>query len=121
MTFKRIAAVSFRPLVIVAMMLAHHSYTQSSPRRIDIVAKRFEFSPAEVTIRKGEPVVLAVTSNDVDHGLKFRELNLAVTVKKGHTGEIAFTPTQVGTYVGQCSVFCGSGHGGMKFTLRVTE
>jgi cytochrome c oxidase subunit 2 len=53
--------------------------------------------------------------------LKFKELNVAVNAKKGQTNEVAFTPDRVGTFIGQCSVFCGSGHGHMKMTLHVTE
>lgn len=94
---------------------------QSAPRRIDIVAKRFEFTPGEIDLKKGVPVVLALTSQDVAHGLKFKALNLNLKVKKGETSEVTFTPEQTGTFVGQCSVFCGSGHGSMKLTLHVTE
>jgi cytochrome c oxidase subunit 2 len=53
--------------------------------------------------------------------LKFKDLNVVVTAKKGQTSEVTFTPDKVGTFVGQCSVFCGSGHGSMKMTLHVTE
>jgi cytochrome c oxidase subunit II len=91
------------------------------PQRIEVVAKRFEYSPSDITVKKGEPVTLALSSQDVDHGLKFKELNVNVMVKKGKTSEVTFTPSTVGTFVGQCSIFCGAGHGGMKLTLHVTE
>jgi len=94
---------------------------QPAPQRIEIVAKRFSFAPGEITLKKGVPVVLALTSADVAHGLKFKELNVVVNVKKGQTNEVKFTPDKTGTFVGQCSVFCGSGHGSMRLTLHVTE
>jgi cytochrome c oxidase subunit II len=94
---------------------------QDAPKRIEITAKRFDFTPGDITLKKGEPVVLVLTSEDVPHGLKFKELNVVVTAKKGQTNEVTFTPDKVGTFVGQCSVFCGSGHGSMKMTLHVTE
>jgi cytochrome c oxidase subunit 2 len=94
---------------------------QDAQRRIQITAKRFDFTPGDITLKKGVPVVLVLTSEDVPHGLKFKELNVVVTAKKGQTNEIAFTPDRVGTFIGQCSVFCGSGHGHMKMTLHVTE
>ncbi len=100
---------------------SQHFRAQSAPRRIQIAAKRFAYTPNEITLKLGEPVVLVLSSGDVDHGLKFKELNLAVAVKKGMANEVAFTPAKVGTFVGQCSVFCGSGHGSMKMTLHVTE
>lgn len=92
-----------------------------APRRIEVSVKRFEYLPAEVTVKKGEPVVLALTTQDVAHGLKFKELNLNTKLEKGKTSELAFTPTTVGDFVGHCSVFCGSGHGSMTLTLHVTE
>ena len=32
-----------------------------------------------------------------------------------------FTPDKAGDFVGHCSVFCGSGHGGMMLTLHVVD
>jgi cytochrome c oxidase subunit 2 len=94
---------------------------QDAPQRIQITAKRFDYTPGEITLKKGVPVVLVLTSEDVPHGLKFKDLNVVVVAKKGQTSEVAFTPDKAGTFVGQCSVFCGSGHGSMKMTLHVTE
>ncbi len=92
-----------------------------SPRRIEVVAKRFAYVPAEITLKKGEPVVLVLHSEDVAHGVKFKELNLQTEIGKSATSELSFTPTQVGDFVGHCSRFCGSGHGAMTLTLHVTE
>jgi cytochrome c oxidase subunit 2 len=113
----------------VAMLLAFVVLTgqhfkanaQDAPQRIQITAKRYTFTPGEITLKKGVPVVLVLTSEDVAHGLKFKDLNVVVTAKKGQTAEVAFTPDKTGTFVGQCSVFCGMGHGSMKMTLHVTE
>lgn len=92
---------------------------QATPQRIEITAKRFAFSPSEITVRKGQPVVLVLKSSDVAHGVRFRDLNVAVKVKAGGTAQINFTPTEDGDFVGHCYVFCGSGHGSMKITLHV--
>jgi cytochrome c oxidase subunit 2 len=92
-----------------------------APRRIDIVAKRFSYTPAEITLKKGEPVVLVLHSDDVPHGLKFKELNLQAEVGRGGASELSFTPNVSGDFIGHCSRFCGSGHGSMTLTLHVTE
>ena len=39
-----------------------------SPRRIEVVAKRFTYEPDVLTLKKGEPVVLVFHSIDVTHG-----------------------------------------------------
>jgi cytochrome c oxidase subunit II len=98
-----------------------HSLSQEAPHRIEVTARRFTFVPADVTVKKGVPVTLALSSEDVDHGVKFRELNVSINAKKGQTKEVTFTPDITGVFVGQCNVFCGSGHGGMKMILHVTE
>jgi cytochrome c oxidase subunit 2 len=94
---------------------------ESEPRRIEVTAKRFGFEPGEITLKKGQPVVLVLKSADVPHGLRFRELNVDVKVPKGGTGEVEFTPELTGDFAGHCSVFCGTGHGSMMLTLHVVE
>ena len=94
---------------------------QESPHRIEITAKRFQFEPSEITVKKGQPTVLIIKSADVAHGLRFRELNLNVKIDEGGTAELPFTPDRTGDFVGHCSVFCGSGHGGMTLTMHVVN
>jgi cytochrome c oxidase subunit 2 len=108
-------------MLIPAVFSTPAAYAQATPRRIEVTAKRFDFTPAEITVKKGEPVVIELKSADVAHGLSFRDLGVNVKVAKGQTAELSFTPDKVGDFVGQCSVFCGSGHGKMKLTLHVVE
>ena len=108
-------------LLVAGLTFVQSIHSQSAPPRIAITAKRFDFTPSEITLKKGKPVVLVLKSADVPHGIRFRELAVEVKVRKGQTSEVAFTPNKVGTFVGHCSVFCGSGHGSMALTLHVTE
>jgi len=94
---------------------------QDQPKRIEVMAKRFTYEPADITVKKGEPVVLVIKSADVAHGLRFRELDLNTKIDKGGSAELKFTPDKTGDFVGHCSVFCGSGHGGMTLTLHVVN
>lgn len=98
-----------------------HRAAAQSATRIEVVAKRYDFTPGEISVKKGSPVTIVLTSKDVDHGIKFKDFNVALNAKKGETKEVTFTPDKAGTFIGQCSVFCGSGHGSMKLTLHVTE
>jgi len=112
--------------ILFAILLAAPGFTpavpaQHAPRRIEVTAKRFEFMPGEITLKKGEPVVLVLTSVDVPHGIRFKELGIETKIAKGQASELAFTPDKTGTFVGHCYVFCGSGHGGMTLTLHVVE
>jgi cytochrome c oxidase subunit 2 len=91
------------------------------PKRIEVAAKRFAYAPSEITLKKGEPVVLVFRSDDVTHGIKFKELGLDSEIRTGAATELPFTPTRTGDFVGHCSRFCGAGHGSMTLTLHVTE
>jgi cytochrome c oxidase subunit II len=112
-------------LFAVAMVLTVSSsarlWAQAAPRRVEITAKRFEFDPPEITLKKGEPVVLVLKSADVAHGLRFRELNIDIRPPAGGTAEVQFTPEKTGDFIGHCSVFCGRGHGSMVMKMHVTE
>jgi cytochrome c oxidase subunit 2 len=108
-------------IALAGMTQARIVMAQAAPRRIEVTAKRFAFEPGEITVKKGQPVILVLHGKDAAHGLRFRELNVDVKVRAGSTAEVQFTPEKVGDFMGHCSVFCGSGHGGMMLTLHVVD
>jgi cytochrome c oxidase subunit 2 len=57
----------------------------------------------------------------VAHGLRIRDLNVAVKVDAGGTAQVQFIPQKTGDFIGHCYVFCGRGHGSMAFTLHVVN
>jgi cytochrome c oxidase subunit 2 len=111
----------FVAIATAAAFLSRVVHAQTSPLQIEVTAKRFAYLPGEITLKKGEPVVLVIKSVDVAHGLRFRELNLDARIDKGGSAKLSFTPDKTGDFVGHCSVFCGSGHGGMTLTLHVVD
>jgi cytochrome c oxidase subunit 2 len=108
-------------MAAACIALSRPAPAADAPRRIEVIAKRFSYTPAEITLKKGDPVVLALHSEDVTHGIKFPELNLQTEIRKDAISELSFTPMKTGDFVGHCSRFCGSGHGSMTLTLHVTE
>ena len=97
------------------------AWEQAAPRTINLTAHRFTYDPDEITLKKGEPVVLVVKSQDVPHGLRIKELNVDLKIPAHGTAQAQFTPDKTGDFVGQCTVFCGPGHGTMKITVHVVE
>ena len=94
---------------------------QEAARTIEIHAKRFSFEPAEITIKKGETVTLALTSDDVQHSLVVEDLGVKGAMIKGQVTKVTITPTKAGNFQGKCGRFCGIGHGSMKFVVHVTD
>jgi cytochrome c oxidase subunit 2 len=105
--------------VMAAMLVSPLAWSQSQPQRIEISAKRFSYSPGEITVKAGRPVTIVLKSQDVAHGLRIRDFGVDIKVKAGGSAEATFTPDKVGDFTGHCSVFCGSGHGSMTFTVHV--
>jgi len=91
------------------------------PRVVEITAKRFEFSPAVVTVKKGETVMLRLRSLDVTHGFFQKDLGIDLEIEPGKVTEMTLTPRVQGRYLTICDHFCGSGHGNMKMTIVVEE
>lgn len=117
----RRAAASVALMLSAAIALGGPAVSTPETKRVEIVASRFSFNPSSVTLKKGESVVLVLKSNDVPHGLRFRDLGVDVKAPPSGSAEVRFTPDKMGDFVGHCSVFCGVGHGGMTMTLHVVD
>ncbi|HTD05713.1 cupredoxin domain-containing protein [Undibacterium sp.] len=88
---------------------------------IRISAKRFQFMPSEVRLKRGEEVVLELSTQDVLMGFSVPGLKLRSDLVPGKTQTIRLTPDQAGEYDFLCDVFCGSGHEDMTGKLIVME
>jgi len=108
-------------LALSASLSPAASTDATGSKRIEIVAHRYAYEPPEITLTKGQPATLLLTSKDVTHGLTIPALNITAEIHKGEPTEITVTPEQVGTFQGQCAYFCGPGHGNMKLTVHVVE
>jgi cytochrome c oxidase subunit 2 len=89
------------------------------PLTVAIRARKFAFSPTEVTLKRGVPVVLEFTTADVVMGFNAPQLNLRADIVPGQLARIAFTPERSGTFEYLCDIFCGEGHEKMTGTIRV--
>jgi cytochrome c oxidase subunit 2 len=92
-----------------------------NPKVIEITAKKFEFSPSEITIKKGEPVILRLTSADRVHGFMSKPLKIDTDIADGKTTDVAVTPDAAGDFTVICDHYCGTGHGNMKMKVTVVE
>ncbi len=101
---------------MLAMQLAR---ADQNRRVIAITAKRFEFTPNEITVKKGQPVTLRLTSLDVKHGFFARRLNIDADICPGKTTEVTSTPGTTGKFVTMCDDFCSAGHSDMRMTIVV--
>ena len=110
-----------RPVLIalIALVPVLGAQTSEEPKVVSITAKRFEYSPKEVHLKKGETVTLLLKSEDVTHGFLSRKLKLDTDIPPGQETRLVLTPAETGRFPVICNHFCGSGHGNMKMLLIV--
>ena len=92
-----------------------------APRVIEVHARRYEFVPSAISVKKDEPVELKLLSDDVAHSLLIKDLGINQVVTRNKPAVIDFTSSHSGMFSGQCGHFCGEGHVRMLFTIQVTE
>ena len=92
---------------------------QAKPRIIPISARKFEYDPAELTLKLNEPVVFQLRSMDVVMGFSVPDFGVRGTILPGQVTEVPMTPTKTGEFIFLCDVFCGSGHENMEGTMHV--
>ncbi|MGZ4813311.1 MAG: cupredoxin domain-containing protein [Terriglobales bacterium] len=106
-------------VALAVFALAPRGTHAQDPKVINITAKRFEFSPNQITLKKGEPVKLMLTSADVTHGFFLKPLKIDEIIEPGKTTEVNLTPQTAGTYLLICDHFCGVNHAAMNMKIVV--
>ena len=93
---------------------------EDATRIVRIHTRKFEFVPSEITLARGEPVILELVADDVAMGLRCKALDLRIDTTPGKPVQVRFTPQTPGKYSFFCDVFCGDGHEDMDGTITVT-
>ncbi|MHB8534793.1 MAG: cupredoxin domain-containing protein [Sulfuricaulis sp.] len=100
---------------------AAHVAAQPAERVIKIAAKKFDYTPNRITLKKGVPVVLEFTSADVLMGFSSPDLGARADIIPGQVARVRIVPDKIGTFVFFCDIFCGSGHENMTGAITVVE
>ncbi|HEX7159216.1 MAG TPA: cupredoxin domain-containing protein [Edaphobacter sp.] len=108
-------------LSVLAIATTDARAKDPSPQVIEIHSKKFAYEPAEVTLHKGVMYKLHLTSDDVPHTLRIKELNLNEKMTAGEFNDVLFTPAQPGDFKADCGLYCGAGHKTMAMTVHVVE
>ena len=93
---------------------------EGAVRTVRIHSKKFEFIPSEITLAKGEPVILEFVADDIAMGFKCKGLALSAEIVPGKPMQLRFTPQTSGKFPFYCDVFCGDGLEDMDGTITVT-
>ena len=106
---------------ILSILSGAGGYTGAAGEEQTIVikAKRYEYIPNEITLKKGVPVVLAFTSLDRHHGFYCPGLKIRADIYPEKITRVRVVPDTAGTFPFHCDVFCGGGHEEMTGTIIV--
>lgn len=135
-SLRMLLTFAFLCLVVFSQSGGRISAQNQDTQVIEVTAKKYEYSPAPIHVKKGMKVQLKITATDHDHGFKIAAIpdgaNQSGTrglvfasaqdcwqLKKGETTTIEFLAQLSGTYTFRCCHTCGVGHRGMKGVLVV--
>ncbi len=117
--------------------LLNTSQTDRELQVIEISAKKYEYSPSPIRVKRGTKVQLRITALDRTHGIKINvspdgsdqknDSGLVFSsnnddcfkLEKGIPTVVEFVARTPGTYSFHCCNRCGIGHGGMKAQIVV--
>ena len=98
---------------------------------IEVTAKKYEYNPAPIRVKRGNRIQLKITATDHAHGFRinsfpeggeagrspglvFSSPQDCVRIEKGQTATVEFVAQTAGTYQFKCCVRCGWQHRSMK-------
>jgi cytochrome c oxidase subunit 2 len=137
-SFSMLRTLAFFGVVVFWLPGGWTSAQNQDVQVIEVTAKKYEYSPEPVRIKRGMKVQLKITATDHDHGFKiatfpdgaaqggtpglvFASAQDCWQLKKGETTTIEFLAQTTGTYTFRCCHTCGVGHRGMKGEIVVDQ
>jgi cytochrome c oxidase subunit 2 len=118
---RRVLVLAMVTVALATGSVATYVAAQPRERVIQIKAKRFDYTPGQLTLKKGEPVVFELTSADVLMGFNLPDFNVRADVVPDKVTRVRFVPDKTGTFIFLCDIFCGNAHEEMHGQLTVIE
>jgi cytochrome c oxidase subunit II len=104
---------------VAAAAIGIEAMAQPQEKVIKILARRFTFTPSQITLQRGVPVVFELTTADVLMGFNLPDFGVRADILPEQTAKVRFVPDKAGTFTFLCDIFCGSGHETMSGTITV--
>jgi len=120
---KRLRIAAGAAALALASIASYVAAQPAQPKEkvIRIDAKRFDYTPGQLTLKKGEAVILELTSSDVLMGFNLPDFNLRADMIPDKVTRVRFVPDKTGSFTFLCDIFCGSKHEEMNGRLTVVE
>ena len=120
-TVKRMATAIAGAAIVVLGTSAMYVLAAPPEKVIQVVAKRFDYTPSVIKLKKGVPVVLELTTKDVVMGFSAPDFSVRADIIPEKVARIRIVPDKTGTFTFVCDIFCGTGHEQMEGTIVVED
>jgi cytochrome c oxidase subunit 2 len=114
-----IGAAGIGALALAGVAGAKAATAKAKEKVVKLEAKKFVYTPNRLVLKKGQPVVLEITSVDFTHGFKIPEWNIRADLPPGQVTKVHVNPDTAGEFDFLCDNFCGDGHEGMSGKIVV--
>jgi cytochrome c oxidase subunit 2 len=120
---KRLRIAAAAAVLALGSIVSFGAVHAAAPREkvIKISAKRFDYTPGQLTLKKGEPVIFEFTTRDVLMGFNLPDFNLRADIIPDKVTRVRFVPDRTGTFTFLCDIFCGTGHEQMQGSITVVD
>lgn len=120
---KALRIVAAATVVTLGSLGAYVAAQSAEPKEkvIKITAKKFNYIPGDVKLKKGVPVILEFRTQDILMGFNLPDFNVRADIVPGKATRVRLTPDKTGTFVFLCDIFCGTGHEEMNGKLTVVD
>ena len=107
--------------IVVLGTSAMYVLAAPAEKVIPVVAKRFDYTPSVIKLKKGVPVVLELTTKDVVMGFSAPDFSVRADIIPEKVARLRIVPDKTGTFTFVCDIFCGTGHEQMEGTIVVED
>lgn len=108
-------------VMVSASLIGNSSVSAATAPIIHVTARKFTYTPSELILKRGQPVILEFTSEDVLMGFNVPDLDARIDIIPGQITRLRLVPQKTGTFTFHCDIFCGVGHEEMAGTIVVRD
>jgi cytochrome c oxidase subunit 2 len=98
------------PVFIILLFFTFIAHAFAEEQFIEIMAKKFSYTPKTIKVKRGDSVTIRLISEDVTHGIYLDGYGLETRAHPGQDGSISFVADKTGRFAFRCSVTCGEFH-----------
>ncbi len=103
-----------------ALALTNRVQGQAESQVIQLVAKKFVFTPEKIEVKAGQRLQLELSTLDFAHGFSLPDLKLRADLVPDQIVRLNLRFDKPGDYVFLCDNYCGDGHEDMFGRFLVT-